>query len=173
MTFNSTSDAFELLESLNASERLLKHAKLVLEVAQILLEGLDEMQVTVSHNVVKLGAVLHDVGKTAHPEELDFPGDEHEVMGKQLLLGNGIDEQIAEISVSHAKWDESTPLEALCVALADKLWKGKRVVSLEKLMIDRCFRELDVDNYWDVFIQLDTFFEEIAADGETRLKRSL
>lgn len=62
-------------------------------------------------------------------------------------------------------------LEELLVALADKLWKGVRKRDLEERVIDRVAAALGTDR-WNVFLELDTLFEEIAADGSKRLERS-
>jgi hypothetical protein len=57
------------------------------------------------------------------------------------------------------------------IALADKLWKGKREASLELAVIDGAAAQLEVDR-WDVFSQLDEVFEQIASGGLARLERS-
>ena len=57
-------------------------------------------------------------------------------------------------------------LEELLVALADKLWKGKRVEALELLVIDRIATLLAQDR-WELLIQLDSCFEAIAANGDS------
>jgi hypothetical protein len=62
-------------------------------------------------------------------------------------------------------------LEELLVALADTLWKGKRDGELEKRVIDR-FSEHGGREFWDLFMELDTCVECIAACGAERLARS-
>jgi hypothetical protein len=57
------------------------------------------------------------------------------------------------------------------VALADCLWKGKRNYELEHRVITKIADMLDRE-YWEMFVTLDTGFEEIAAAGATRLARS-
>lgn len=61
--------------------------------------------------------------------------------------------------------------EELSVALADKLWKGKREPDLELLVIDAAAGMLGVDR-WTVFPDLDGAFEEIASGGPDRLECS-
>jgi hypothetical protein len=61
--------------------------------------------------------------------------------------------------------------EELLVALADKLWKGKREQALEKKVIETAAAKLG-RGFWDVFVELDTCFERIASDGTERLARS-
>jgi hypothetical protein len=65
----------------------------------------------------------------------------------------------------------SVSLEELLVALSDKLWKGVRNAQLEERVINEIAKALDRDR-WDLFVQLDSLFEEIAADGSARLERS-
>jgi hypothetical protein len=63
-------------------------------------------------------------------------------------------------------------LEQLVVALADKLWKGKRVEVLEARVIEMLSGDgegLD----WSLLVELDGAFEAIASAGSKRLERSL
>jgi hypothetical protein len=62
-------------------------------------------------------------------------------------------------------------LEERVVALADKLWKGKREPDLELNVIDEVAIRLG-GSRWDVFEALDNTFEEIAAAGAERLELS-
>ena len=57
------------------------------------------------------------------------------------------------------------------VALADKLWKGKRDENLESLVLDEIAARLGRDR-WSVFDAFDTICDEIALDGPGRLRRS-
>jgi hypothetical protein len=62
-------------------------------------------------------------------------------------------------------------LEEICIALADTLWKGKRNAQLEELLMEilatLCHRD-----YWELFVEMDSYFETIAAEGDSRLLRS-
>jgi hypothetical protein len=62
-------------------------------------------------------------------------------------------------------------LEELLVALADKLWKGVRNSALEERVIDEVANATGRSR-WDLFVELDSLFEEVAADGSSRLERS-
>jgi hypothetical protein len=62
-------------------------------------------------------------------------------------------------------------LEELMVALADKLWKGVRNEALEQRVIDAVAEALGKTR-WDLFVELDTLFEAVAADGSRRLEQS-
>ena len=53
-------------------------------------------------------------------------------------------------------------MEDFIVMLADNLWKGQRSTELEELTI-KCVAKLVSADYWEVFMELDTLFEIIAA----------
>jgi hypothetical protein len=65
----------------------------------------------------------------------------------------------------------SVSLEELLIALADKLWKGVRNQELEELVISRVSDILRQDR-WELFVTLDSVFEQIASRGNERLDRS-
>lgn len=166
------SRAHALLVDLGAPPRLVRHVELVSEAAELLLAGLGRLAVPLDEGLVRAGVVLHDVGKTLHPAELDAPGSAHEPAGESLLLERGVAPALARICVSHARWDaDGTSLEELVVALADKLWKGVRVSALEELVIDGAAARVGKQR-WDVFVALDGLFEDVAAEGGERLERS-
>ncbi len=157
---------------MNAPPRLVRHAELVEEAAELLIPGLSDLGLVFNADLVLLGAVLHDAGKCQHPEELASPGTLHEAAGQALLLEQGVQPEVARICVSLAKWAE-TPcsLEELLVALVDKLWKGKRDVDLETRVIDEISGRLERDR-WDLFAVLDSLFEFVAHSAPDRLERS-
>jgi hypothetical protein len=62
-------------------------------------------------------------------------------------------------------------MEERVIALADKLWKGKRDDQLELRLIDEVAGRLGVER-WDIFEQLDSTFERIASDSSLRLEES-
>ena len=122
---------------------------------------------------VRCGAFLHDVGKISSPSELEEPGRDHEAAGEALLQKQGIDPILARVCRSHADWqDPEITLEELLIALADKLWKGKRVADLELRVVDRVAASLSQGRF-DIFAQLDTLFENISVNGHQNLERSL
>ncbi len=89
-----------------------------------------------------------------------------------MRLAQGVPPEGAHCCVSHAAWKQpGVSLEEKTVALADKLWKGKREQSLELMVIDEIALRLG-RNRWDVFPDLDAVFEDIAAGGAERLQRS-
>jgi len=172
MKLNDRSDALRLLSELGATPRLLHHAQTVSDTAVLLVTSLQSMDVNCDARSVEVGAVLHDAGKIQHPDELSEPGRMHEQAGETLLLSKGIQPELARFCISHSEWSQpNTSLEERLVALADKLWKGKREADLELLVIDEIARKLGTSR-WDVFDVLDTAFEDIAASGAERLERS-
>jgi len=166
-------DIVRLLRELGAAKRLLVHLALVGEAAEQLVHAYERLGLPFDASVVELGAAVHDAGKILYPAELDRPGSEHEAAGEKLLLEHGVPPRVARCCVSHAAWKgPDVSLEERTVALADKLWKGKREPELELLVIDDVAARLGGDR-WDVFASLDEVFEAIAADGDERLRRSL
>ena len=168
-------EALALLEALGAPAHLRRHGAIVQSVADEVIEALAAVSVPLERRLVLAGAALHDAGKCLYPEELHGPGDRHEAAGQRLLLERGVDAAIAEMCVSHAQWDRESPplsIEALAVALSDKLWKGKRVEALERRVIERA-AVMTGGEFWDVFTLLDGAFEAIADRGSDRLRNSI
>jgi HD domain len=165
-------DAWLLLRALNAPERLLRHVALVSEAGELLLRHLSTRKLSLDAEWVRCGILLHDVGKIPHPEELSQKGALHEPAGEALLLRHQVSPHLARCCRSHAQWQAmSCALEELLVALADKLWKGVRVQELELKVIDEIAARLHRER-WDIFLELDALFEEIARGGDARLERS-
>ena len=131
-----------------------------------------ELGVTFDRERVLAGAALHDAGKIVHPKEMQAPGSRHEPAGEQLLLANGVDPAIARCCVTHASWNgPDITIEDLLVALADKLWKGRRDDALERRTLGMLERATGRPA-WEVFAAFDAICEAIAADGPARLARS-
>jgi hypothetical protein len=171
-TFDLIEDAYELLKDLGATPHLIQHVKLVGEVAEILIFQLDRFKISFDRDWIRLGVAFHDTGKILYPAELTEKGDRHEAAGEMLLLANGVDPKIARCCRSHGQWQQmECSFEELTIALADCLWKGKRGLELEHRVITQVAAKCHRD-YWDIFIDLDSGFEQIAADGEIRLSRS-
>jgi len=172
LTPSTIQTARELLVYLGAPERLLRHVELVGEAAELLLAKLALIGAPLRTDLIRVGVVLHDVGKVVHPTELAGAGSEHEPAGEALLLERGVSPELARICLSHARWRQMpVSLEELVVALADKLWKGVRDSELEERVINLVASNLAVDR-WELFVELDTAFEVIAGDGAQRLERS-
>lgn len=166
--------ALALLASLGASERLVRHHALVLEAAVALLDGLTKIlgPARVPRREVLVGVALHDAGKIEHPSEMSGGGARHEPAGEALLVKAGLSPGVARFCRTHASW--SAPDAVLAdrlVALADKLWKGKRDEALEAALHAEIAALLGV-GAWDVFTKLDDLFERVASGGPGRLARS-
>lgn len=170
--FENLEEAYNFLENLGASSKLLLHVKLVGEAAEILIEKLSALKVPFDADFVRFGVAFHDAGKIIHTNELSEKGNFHEADGEKHLLENGVDEKLARCCQSHGKWETlDCSFEEYLIALSDKLWKGKRESKLESIVIDKAAQMLDRDR-WEVFVELDSCFEKIAADGDSRLLRS-
>jgi hypothetical protein len=173
VTLRSPDDAFRLLVDLGAPQRLVRHHELVLEAALVLCERVSKsFSVAFAREHVLIGAALHDVGKILYPDEMRVPGHRHEEAGQSLLLQRGVKPELARFCVTHASWDlPDRSLEDLLVALADKLWKGKREQDLEARVMAMLAKSTGCEP-WEVFDRLDTICEQIAAEGSSRLARS-
>lgn len=174
MMLKDRSNAYELLRRLNATDRLIRHAQIVSQTADTLLMKLKALGISCDVLTVELGAILHDTGKIQHPQEFSVSGVLHQQAGKAILLANGVQPEVACCCLSHGAGSWNLPevtFEERIVALADKLWKGKRIAELELSIIDEVATRLGVSR-WDVFDRLDTAFEEIAAGGAERLQQS-
>ena len=172
LNFDGLDEAYDFLRKLGASSRLLKHVKLVGEAAEILITRLSVLNVPFDAGFVRLGVAFHDAGKIIHENELSKKGDFHEAAGEKLLIENGVEARLARVCRSHGEWETiDCSFEEYLIALADKLWKGKRENRLENIVIDRGAAILTRDR-WEIFVELDSCFEEIAAAGDSRLRES-
>jgi hypothetical protein len=181
MAIPRTIEAFEsLLQTLNPPQKLLNHIALVNEAAQLLVAKYLELGLLVDQTFIHLGVMIHDIGKVQYPQELLAPGQSHETNSERLMLSLGVDPALARCCVSHAQWRRwDCSLEELTVALADKLWRGKRVPELEQVVINEISKQLckqsDQQPNWDqwhLFVEMDSAFEAIADGGNDRLNRS-
>lgn len=169
----SVDEAYALLTQLGAPSRLIRHAELVIEAAEVLISHFSNIGLEFDAQLVRLGCILHDTGKILHPDELQKEGTQHTTAGYELLVKNGIEPRVAGFCVSHEHWQANSPsLETLTVALADKLWKGKRHTELETATI-RQVSAITGQDFWAIFMELDTVFEAIADTGPQRLARSI
>ncbi|MEU0490857.1 HD domain-containing protein [Nocardiopsis sp. NPDC006139] len=163
--------AEELFDELRAPARLYAHCLLVHDTAAALLDRLlaEYRGLPVDSDAVLFGAAVHDIGKTAHPEELTGPGRRHEAAGRRLLLDRGVPEGLARFCATHGDWEaEDRTLEDLLVTLADKVWKGARLGDLETLVARRIGAAADLAA-WEVFAFLDDHLTALADDADRRL----
>lgn len=172
MTPSDVAAALELIRGLGAPAHLQRHVELVGEAGELLLNVLHDQGIALDRDFVRVGIVLHDVGKTRHPAEMHGPGSAHEPSGEAMLLAAGVSPELARVCLSHARWAQmDCSIEELTIALADKLWKGVRHAELEQRMTDAAAARAGTDR-WPLFIALDSGFERIADEGPRRLARS-
>ena len=170
---NSRQEAFELIDNLSAPEHLKNHVTLVGEAADLLISAIDDLGVKLDFEFIRAGVVIHDIGKIVHTNEMTGPGSDHEPEGEKILIEQGVSPKLARVCMSHARWNKmECSFEELIIALSDKLWKGKRVASLELDVVDRAAEHLQKER-WDIFLEFDMKFEEIASGGHERLQRSV
>ena len=161
----------ELLEILNAPERLKRHLRIVHATAFEILEQLKVEWPTLEMNqeLILFGAATHDIGKTEITDELFEGGKRHELAGMTILLNHGFTKEQSRFALTHGNWQEgSLKIEDLLVALSDKIWKGNRVDDLEKLLGQKLSSMLSCD-YWDVYGKLDSILSQIALGADEKL----
>jgi hypothetical protein len=171
LSLATTQDALALLRSLGASAWLVKHHELVVEAAALICDALEQdLGLRFDRATVLLGASLHDAGKIVHPEEMSGGGSQHEAAGQELLARSGVRAEIARFCVTHASW-ETDRIEDALVALADKLWKGKRDDALESYLVTLIAARTE-QAAWRVYSRFEALCDAVAADGPERLSRS-
>jgi hypothetical protein len=162
----------ELLWRVDAPPRLVAHLRLVHDVACRIVAWVEREYpgLEFDREAVLFGAATHDIGKAVHPQELSEPGHAHELAGYELLYDNGVDAELARFACTHGMWSEpGLHIEDLLVCLADKVWKGARVVQLEDLVVDRLAAVPQAPERWRVFADLDAMLGDLAADADLRL----
>ncbi|MBN1208332.1 MAG: HD domain-containing protein [Myxococcaceae bacterium] len=164
-------EVIQLLIKVGAPARLAAHLRAVHEVARQLIEEFTTTwpQLSFDADAVSYGAATHDIGKALYPNELTGPGNQHESGGYSLLLEHGAPERRARFARTHARWDEEgATTEDQLVALADKIWKGRRQEDLEQLLVQRIVTATG-DEPWSAFMRLDDLLNRVAAQAEGRL----
>lgn len=162
----------ELLKSLKARGRLVAHLTLVHDVATQLISRIkyEYPDLHFDEQAVLFGAATHDIGKTLFPAELVGPGSMHEKCGAEILKKFGIPDSLARFARTHASWNSTDVTnEDLLVAIADKIWKGKRQDDLERALVYRISVVLSKPE-WEVFVSLDTILSDLARDADRRLE---
>lgn len=119
---------------------------------------------------VLLGAAIHDIGKILIPGELTQSGHEHERAGEEMLRSLGFSAELARVARTHAQWASDGPvgMEDLMVALADKLWRGKRDSTLEATLCAHIATQIGQE-HWQVFMALDDCATALSAAANERL----
>ena len=128
----------ELLKRLGCSDRVIEH---ILAVKRVALRIADETTIPVDRELVRMGALLHDIGRAR------THGIDHAVVGAEMAREMGVDERIVRIIERHIgagiNADEARALglpvkdyvpqtpEEKIVAYADNLIKGNRETTFE------------------------------------------
>ena len=160
-----------ILSLKEAPLRLVKHLRLVYTTAKVLVDALESQwpNMNLNNQLICTGAAIHDIGKVLKPSEIYDKGKEHERLGESLLLEYGFDAEVARFAQTHGNWNtDKVILEDLLVTLADKIWKGNRIIALEEKVGHSIAQQLKVD-YWDVYTALDKIIERIALSADERL----
>lgn len=160
-----------LLEHYNSPLILQRHLQVVHHTAQIILQRFKQnwQNLSVDEEAILFGAGSHDIGKVIEVNELYRSGKKHEEVGYQLLIENSIPYRLARFAKTHGDWsDPNLYLEDLLVALADKIWKGKRITELEEKVCQKLEERIE-GNYWEIFIKLDEILMEISLGADERL----
>lgn len=166
---NLPQNVLQLLEELDAPERLIKHFRLVHTVAFELIQRLEEEfpSILIDKYLVLFGAAIHDIGKAEVRDELFITGKKHETIGVKILLKQGFSEQEARFAKTHVNWnDENLELEDLLVSLADKIWKGKQINELEELICQKISNAKGID-YWDAYQKLDSILDKLTINAHS------
>ncbi len=155
-----------------ASPRLIAHLYLVHDVASQLTAALRRSfpKVLIDVETVRFGAVIHDLGKAMHPSELTAPGKLHEVAGEARLLEEGIPVSRARFARTHGLPADSPGLELedLVVMTADKIWKGRRLDTLEERLTETLSAAAECE-FWSAWPVVSALLDSLAEGSDARL----
>ncbi len=165
------SDIQRILDDLHCPALLVRHLILVYNVGLLLTKKiqLEFPNVTLLEEEIVFGTATHDIGKISFKKELSEKGKQHEQAGFETLIAYGINEKMARFTKTHGNWEqENIKIEDLIVALADKIWKGKRIDSLEEKLIKEISTGINSE-YWTVYSKMDSIISEICLGADARL----
>lgn len=174
-------DACKLLEKISQESQnldknvnlllLKRHLKLVYNVGLEIVKEISNYWTNLKllEEEISFGTATHDIGKAMETNELYGIGDNHERVGYNFLLENGINENFARFAKTHSNWTlENLKIEDLIVILADKIWKGKRIDELEERLTEE-IATITNTSYWDVNVKLDAIISKIVMGADNRL----
>lgn len=158
-TIEALENLYFFQKELGVPERLLKHHEITLNVAIGIIKGLPkDFRETLNIDILLSGVFLHDIGKaTAFPHELNYPGNEHEVSGHNLLLLLGFPKEIANFCIS----DQIESKEKLIAVISDRIWTGVRDLDLEEDLFELVSFTIGKE-FWQTFSEIDRLLEEIS-----------
>lgn len=161
-----------LLQRIDVPPYLLAHLIVVHDVARrlVVAVGRHWPDLPVDADTVYFGAATHDIGKVAHPEEMQALGERHRAAGVDLLEEHGVSPRLARFARTHAAWrdEEEVQVEDLLVALADQVWKGGRDEELETALLERLAAAQDSE-MWEAYMKLDEVLTRLADEADRRL----
>lgn len=139
-------EALRFLKKMGCNEKIIQHCKVVSETALDIAESIFESGTIIDLKLVRLGGLLHDVGRSITSDI------NHGVEGARLLREKGFPENLAKIAERHvgagiprkeakilglpAKDFLPQTLEEKIVCYADKLVSGKQVTDIEYVIND-------------------------------------
>ena len=151
----SSQMALTLLSEFGCSKRVVAHCKAVSALAVKFAKACENKGLSVDVNLVKVGALLHDIGRSK------THGVDHAIIGMEIAKSLNLPKSIVSIIENHVGGgvtvDEAkklgwpvkdyipTTLEEKLVTYSDKLIEGLKVVSIEKT-IKKFSRELGEDH---------------------------
>jgi len=142
----SEREALTLLRKSGCSPDVIKHCKAVVKLAVKMAERCREKKMNVDVEMVKIGALLHDIGRSK-THNVD-----HAIIGAEIAKSLGLSPQIISIIERHigggitaeeAKnlgWPNKSyipqTIEEKIVAYADKLIEGSKKISIDRTIQD-------------------------------------
>ena len=138
----SREEAIKLLQKVGLNQNIINHTTAVADKALEIAKILKNNGVTVDINLVEIGALLHDIGRSK------VHGWHHSIEGGNIIRENGFSEKIARIAETHILGGFSKKdcemlalpvnrylpetIEEKIVCYADKLTKGTVYISVEE-----------------------------------------
>lgn len=177
----SPQEALALLSEAGCSESVIAHCKAVSALAVKFAKACKKRGITVDVELVKVGALLHDIGRSKthdvnHPivgvkiaQSLNLPESIISIIGRHL--GGGITAEEAKELGWPVKDYIPTTLEEKLVTYADKLIEGRKVVPIEKT-VKKFRRELGenhpaIDRIIRLHEELVPLIGDLNADSHT------
>lgn len=157
------------IEDEEVHAQLTRHLEMVYETAGLLLKEFDtyfDEPDRIDHDLVLMGAAVHDLGKVFHPAEVTGYGNEHETLPVVMaLIDAGIDPRAAYFAKLHSERAITKDLNVLLVCLADTTWNGGRDTDLELKIAEVMGGEV-----WHHVTRLDGICERVGRKGPKRLQ---
>lgn len=138
----SKQEALDFLKELNCPENVIKHCICVSKEAVLIAEAIKENGISVDVELVEIGALLHDVGRSIS-HDID-----HAIIGARLVYEAGFDTRLVnivkkhigagldseEVEINGLPPDNYIPetIEEKIVAHADNLFKSSEKITLQR-----------------------------------------